>query len=66
MLHKSAPALQSTDVAFLRAVFVRMQLEDDTDIDRETRAASLVRLFQSGIRSEVELMAALGYTDRRD
>lgn len=50
------------DIATLRSVFERARLDTDTEIDREARAASLIKLFDSGLRTEEELFAALGHS----
>lgn len=58
---QSAGILEPDDMALLQRVFEKTALEGDTDIDRETRAAALVRLFQSGANSEEALLQAMGY-----
>lgn len=58
-----ASSLHPRDIAMLQRVMSKAALEGDTLIDRDVRAATLVRLFQSGIRTEAGLLAALGYTD---
>jgi hypothetical protein len=50
------------EINLLYEVFDEMALEGDTDIDRETRAGSLVRLYQSGKRTRESLLLAMGYT----
>lgn len=49
------------DMSILRATFAKAHLPEDTPLDREMRAAALIRLFDSGVRCEEELLRALGF-----
>ena len=53
--------LRPQDLALLSDVFQKMELDGDTDADRQWRAATLVRLYQSGASTVPQLMAAMGY-----
>jgi hypothetical protein len=57
----NAGIFQPQDLALLSDVFSRMALEGDTDADRQWRAATLVRLYQSGATTVPQLTAAMGY-----
>jgi hypothetical protein len=61
-LHE-ALSLHPRDITMLQRVMSAAALEGDTSIDREVRAATVIRLFQSGIRTEAGLLAVLGYPD---
>lgn len=63
-MHDNGPALTATDVAFLRKIYTQALTDDDTDLDLQTRADDLVRLFQEGVSSEKELLARLDQEDR--
>lgn len=57
----NAGVFKPQDLTLLSDVFRRMELEGDTDADRQWRAATLVRLYQSGTSTVPQLMAAMGY-----
>lgn len=56
-----AGAFKPQEIVFLRTVLDQMTFENDTEVDRQTRAAALVRLYQSGIRTPQELFSSMGY-----
>ncbi|MHB2263615.1 hypothetical protein [Aliihoeflea sp. PC F10.4] len=56
-------AFHPRDISLLKQVMAAAELDEDTPLDRDARAAALIRLFQSGIRTEAELLSALGYSD---
>lgn len=56
-------AFRPRDIGLLKRVMLSAELDGDTPLDREARAAALIRLFQSGLRSESELLSALGYSE---
>lgn len=59
---KSHGIFQPAEISLLRSAYEKLDLPEDTDIDRETRAAALIRLFSSGMQSEEELLKAFGHT----
>lgn len=58
----AAGILEPDDMAILTQVFETLALDTDTDIDREARAAALVRLYQSGVTTEEQLLEAAGHS----
>lgn len=62
MGYANPPVLTADDVTFLQRIFQKKMLDDDTELDRDTRATELVRLFTEGIDSESELLARLDGT----
>ena len=67
MLRTSFPTqfLTPEDLDLLSRVFDAARRSGDTDLDLECRAASLVQLFQSGIRDEAQLLAVFSYSEAR-
>jgi len=61
--NKDFSAFHPRDIDLLKRVMLLAELDGDTPLDREARAAALIRLFQNGLRSESELLSALGYSD---
>lgn len=51
--------LTPDDLMLLSRVMDRFHLSADTAVDRDMRAATLVRLFQAGICDEEELFKAM-------
>lgn len=51
--------LKPDDLALLCRVLDRLELPGDTLVDRDMRAATVVRLFQAGICDEEELFKAM-------
>lgn len=62
----AAGIFEPEDVATIKAAFDRMALPEDTAIDRQTRAAALVRVYQNGTMTETGLLAAMGYEPTKD
>lgn len=61
-IFRAAGILEAADLDLLQLVFEKTHLPEDTDLDRETRAAALIRIFSTGARSEDELLDSLGYS----